>query len=404
MNNYDVIVVGAGASGIISAITIKKSDKIKVLLIDQDSKIARKVSTAGNGRCNLFNINKYKYFGDTDFVNDVLGDNCSGFVSDLLKNIGINSVIDTSGRAYPSTYQAETVVDALKLALSRANVDIHLNEALLDISTATNGFLVLTSKNKYFCKKLILSMGSNAGVKASTNVLEICDSLNLKNIKFEPALCSVECYDTDIINLSGLRVKASISLDFQHKTDGEILFTDYGISGIATMQLSRFIKNDSVLHIDFRESFGFENLDEDDIFDILENRLNSYPNDNAENLLVGLCNRKIARVLLKRANIYIKDTSFKLIKKDDIIKLVKLICDFDVKVKRSRGLQYAQVAKGGVDTSQINPKTMESSIEGLYLTGEELNVDGDTGGYNLMFAFKSGYNAGSDILKKFTRR
>lgn len=404
MNTYDVIVVGAGASGIISAITIKKSDKIKVLLIDQDSKIARKVSTAGNGRCNLFNINKYKYFGDTDFVNDVLGDNCSGFVSDLLKNIGINSVIDNSGRAYPSTYQAETVVDALKLALSRANVDIHLNEALLDISTATNGFLVVTSKNKYFCKKLILSMGSNAGVKASTNVLEIFDSLNLKNIKFEPALCSVECYDTDIINLSGLRVKASISLDFQHKTDGEILFTDYGISGIATMQLSRFIKNDSVLHIDFRESFGFKNLDEDDIFDILENRLNFYPNDNAENLLVGLCNRKIARVLLKRANIYIKDTSFKLIKKDDIIKLVKLICDFDVKVKRSRGLQYAQVAKGGVDTSQINPKTMESSIEGLYLTGEELNVDGDTGGYNLMFAFKSGYNAGSDILKKFTRR
>lgn len=404
MNTYDVIVVGAGASGIISAITIKKSDKISVLIIDQDSKIARKVSTAGNGRCNLYNINKYKYFGDTDFVNDVLGDNCSGFVSDLLKNIGINSVIDNSGRAYPSTYQAETVVDALKLALSRANVDIHLNEALLEISTSTNGFSVVTSENNYFCKKLMLSMGSNAGVKSSTNILEICDSLNLKNAKFEPALCSVECYDTDIINLSGLRVKASISLDFQHKTDGEILFTDYGISGIATMQLSRFIKKDSVLHIDFRESFGFKNLDEDDIFDILENRLNSYPNDNAENLLVGLCNRKITRVLLKRANIYIKDTSFKLIKKDDIIKLVKLICDFDVKVKRSRGLQYAQVAKGGVDTSQINPKTMESSIEGLYLTGEELNIDGDTGGYNLMFAFKSGYNAGSDILKKLTRR
>lgn len=404
MNTYDVIVVGAGASGIISAITIKKSDKIKVLLIDQDSKIARKVSTAGNGRCNLFNINKYKYFGDTDFVNDVLGDNCSGFVSDLLKNIGINSVIDNSGRAYPSTYQAETVVDALKLALSRANVDVHLNEALLDISTSTNGFSVVTSENKYFCKKIILSMGSNAGVKSSTNVLEICDSLNLKNTKFEPALCSIECNDTDIINLSGLRVKASISLDFQHKTDGEILFTDYGLSGIATMQLSRFIKKNSVLHIDFRESFGFKNLDEYDIFDILENRLNSYPNDNVENLLVGLCNRKIARVLLKRANIYIKDTSFKLIKKDDIIKLVKLICDFDVKVKRSRGLQYAQVAKGGVDTSQINPKTMESFIEGLYLTGEELNIDGDTGGYNLMFAFKSGYNAGSDILKKLTRR
>lgn len=404
MNTYDVIVVGAGASGIISAITIKKSDKISVLIIDQDSKIARKVSTAGNGRCNLYNINKYKYFGDTDFVNDVLGDNCSGFVSDLLKNIGINSVIDNSGRAYPSTYQAETVVDALKLALSRANVDVHLNEALLDISTSKNGFSVVTSKNNYFCKKLILSMGSNAGVKASTNVLEICDSFKLKNTKFEPALCSIECSDTDITNLSGLRVKASISLDFQHKTDGEILFTDYGLSGIATMQLSRFIKKDSILHIDFREGFGFKNLDEDDIYDILENRLNSYPNDNAENLLVGLCNRKITRVLLKRANIYIKDTSFKLIKKDDIIKLVKLICDFDVKVKRSRGLQYAQVAKGGVDTSQINPNTMESSIEGLYLTGEELNIDGDTGGYNLMFAFKSGYNAGSDILKKLTRR
>lgn len=404
MNTYDVIVVGAGASGIISAITIKESENLSVLLIDQDSKIARKVSTAGNGRCNLFNINEYKYFGDIDFVNNVLGDNCSCFVSNLLKKIGINSVIDNSGRAYPSTYQAETVVDALKLALSRANVDIHLNETLLDISTSTNGFSVITSENKYFCKKLILSMGSNAGVKTSTNVLEICDSLNLKNINFEPALCSIECYNTDIIKLSGLRIKASISLDFQHNTHGEILFTDYGLSGIATMQLSRFIKKDSVLHIDFRESFGFENLEEANIFDILEDRLNSYPNDNAENLLVGLCNRKIARVLLKRANIYIKNTSFKLIKKDDIIKLVKLICDFDIKVKCSRGLQFAQVAKGGVDTSQINPKTMESSIEGLYLTGEELNIDGDTGGYNLMFAFKSGYNAGSDILKKLTRR
>lgn len=401
MENYDLIIIGAGPSGLFSAITAKLKRNLKILIIEKEKKIAKKISIAGNGRCNIYNVGKYKYFGSPEFANDVLGNNCSKFLESYLKKLGINIITDGEGRAYPSTYQSETVVDVLGLYLERLKIDVHTEELVIDIKIIDDMFYVVTNKDMYRSKIVNLSMGTDASYCIENSTNNLLDKLNIKYFDFLPALCPL-CTDTkDIKTLSGLRVKANIAVDNNAYYSGEVLFTDYGVSGIVSMQVARFVKNKSKLHIDFRESMGLNYYNIEQIYNLLMERKSSFPNDNTDNLMIGLCNKKLARVLMKRAGIYTKNTIFKIITKDAIMELAKIIVDFTLDIFSTRGIKYSQVLSGGVDTKHVNPNTMEHNIKNLYICGEILNVDGDTGGYNLMFALKSGYNAGIAIAKKF---
>lgn len=410
MFNYDVIIVGAGASGLVAAIAAAENGG-SVLIIEQKEKAGKKILATGNGKCNYTNKFQSKECyrsDDSTFVARVLSDFDTDDTLKFFEKLGIFPK-EKNGYIYPNSEQAVSVVSVLLMECERLNIDIIYKEKVKMVTKPD--FTITTighdgSEKTYHSRKLILATGGCASPKLGSDGsgYSLAKSFGHKVIKPLPALVSLMSPDKFCKRVSGVRTQVMVTAFKDAKPlsqeEGEIIFTNYGISGIPIMQLSRYVSKvlDSggsvYLELDLFRQNTLEELGR-----ILVERCENNPNKSIEEMLVGLFNNKLNYIIISEAQLNPETPCYKL-REPDLLKLSRQIKNFKIRINATNTFDFAQVTCGGVSTKEIDSSTMESKIKrGLYLAGELVDVDGTCGGYNLQWAWSSGYVAGKHAYR-----
>ena len=400
--NPDVMIICAGASGMIASVKAAERHK-SVLLLDKNDTPGRKISASGNGRCNMMNSGTLRYYGDQEFADHVLENSTADDIRHFFNQYGLMLASENEGRIYPSTFQSASVLSVLKNAMGINGVQLKSNTTVSSVSRQNDLFTVTdTNGRKWQSTKLIIACGSPAQPKlgGTDNGYALLSSLGHRIIPAVPSLVPLYTDRKSISGLSGIRVRGKVSLYDQnkliHSEEGEILFTEYGISGICVMQCSRFIKDkSSYLSVNFLH--GYYDKPEEFCHE-LKRRRNMYHEYSPVSLLDGVLVSRIAYAVMKQAGVPLKGEKAGELSDELLKAIAETAFHYRISIEGTRGFEYAQVAAGGADCREFDPKTMESTVmSGLYATGEVLNVDGDCGGFNLMFAFSSGLAAGKSV-------
>ncbi len=375
----------------------------EVTVYEAKEKTGKKLLATGNGKCNFTNlVQKDSCYRGTDasFSKQVRETFTVEDTIRFFQNIGIEPK-SKNGYIYPNSEQAVSVADALMLELRARHIKI-INEPVVSIKKQENGFFVKTEQNQQEYATVILCCGSCAGMNKPEEFwgYRLVKQLGHHIAPVFPALVQLRCKEKWFKTIAGVRTEGIIRI-FGDKTKmaeekGELLFTDYGLSGIPVFQISRFAgealqqKKKVSCTLDLLPAYSFAELD-----NLLHMRRNQLKNRTAEEMLTGLSNHKLNYILLKEAGINPLEDSKTAFSEEAIKKLTEAYKQLTCQVTETNPFVNAQVCAGGVDTFELNPKTMESLlVPGLYFAGELVDVDGTCGGYNLQWAWSSGYVAG----------
>lgn len=405
-----VAVIGGGASGLACAVELLRSvndkDEVKVTLIEKLPRVGKKLLVTGNGRCNLTNMNASEsgYRGDTDFAEYALKTITPEKNIEFFNSLGLYTRTEDEGRVYPLSNQASSVLDSLRFECNCLGVEALCDYRAVHLKTVDTGVtqkIIVNNRDRF--DYVVVACGGKAAKVHGTDgdSYELLKMLGHKITPIAPALVSLNC-DEFTKALKGVRsiCKMDLIIDGEktHENYGEVQFTDYGLSGIPIMQLSRFVSmspsNDIYINLDVTPDFT-----EDEIQQYLFNR-REFGTGLCENVLIGLMNKQLCITLLKECSIAPNGKIFEM-SDNDIFKLTKICKCWKIRIKNSRSFDYAQVTAGGADCSQFDPQTMESKlVKNLFCCGEALNIDGDCGGYNLQWAWSSGRLAGQTIAER----
>ncbi len=396
---YDVTIIGAGASGMMSGIIASGNGK-KVIIIEHREQPGKKILATGNGRCNYSNINQLAdnyHCKNKDFVEDVLNQFSQKEMTKFLNENGMLTK-EKNGYLYPRSNQAASIRDFLVSLLEKNGVRIMLNTECSDIKKDDDIFNVVCSGNIIKSRSVIVSTGGMTYKKTGSDGsgYKLLEKMGHTIIPPLPALTALYCKEKIFKELKGIRLDGKIELyvdDTKVSEDtGEIQLTDYGVSGIPVFQVSRFAaislyqKRKVTASVDFLPEIDKKKLNE-----LL------YGNDlNIRQKLYGMVNKKLADVILKHTGID-GNMSIYDVKNKQLKILTDTLKNLHITVYATGDYEHAQVVTGGVDINEIHSNTMESKkIKNLYLTGEVMDVDGLCGGYNLQWAWSTGYIAGTN--------
>lgn len=401
---YDVIIIGAGASGLMAA-AAAASKGARVALLEHKDDIGKKILATGNGRCNFTNtdMSVNKFHGSKALIKNGLAQFNYADTIRFFKEIGIPAY-DNAGYIYPNSRQAASVVAAFRMELMRLHVDVKTGINITDIKPADDrtGYCIQTDKGSFKSKRLIIACGLTASPKLGSDgsLFRQIEALGHHIQKPLPALCGFSCDGLNFKKITGVRCDATVAsvIDGQmtEQNTGELQLADYGISGIPVFQISSLMsraldKGQMVeVIIDFLPAFS-----DDELNGYIKDRsITTTDNRSLNEMLNGLLNNKLLLELIHKSGVS-PDKKGRLLTDDDCKSLTRSIKHTAVSVKKPRGLEFAQVCAGGIYTKEIDVRTLESKIHpGLYFCGELLDVDGICGGYNLQWAWTSGYIAG----------
>lgn len=398
-----VIVVGGGASGLVAAIVA--SNKCDVTIIEKNSNCGKKILVTGNGKCNYFNEDFDVIHYNDLRLNKIITEDNKKMVLGFFEELGIVAKVK-NGYYYPYSNQAVSIQNALLTEIKNRNIKVITDTVVQNIKY-NNNFIIETNNGIYESDKVILATGSIAfySDECLKNGYSIAKKFNHTIKEVLPGLTALRGSESYYKEWNGIRCDAKLSLyiddNFIKEEVGELQLTNYGISGICTMQLSNkcvpYINTNNVhIIINFLDFLGIKN--KDDFKKYLENRNNLLKGRNISELFDSLLNYKLTNLLLKISKINFNKQYDELSKKDIDI-LASNMVNFDFKVVGYNSYKEAQICLGGVSLSEINIDTMESlNQKGLYIVGELLDVNGDCGGFNLGFAFLSGMLAGGDVF------
>lgn len=399
-----VIVIGAGAAGMTAAIYAARQGS-KVIILEHTSKAGKKILSTGNGKCNITNTYQQNscYRGNhSEFAMEVLGAFGVEATLEFMKSIGIFTK-NKNGYIYPRSEQAATVLECLLMELEHLNVEIIYDVQVTSIEKQQEQFQIITNQPEktYKCHKLIFATGSKAAPNTGSDGsgYELAKKMGHKIIKPLPALVQLKCEEGIYKEAAGVRCEAIIKIVSNGEEiaseQGELQITNYGISGIPVMQLSRYavkeldIRKDVWAVIDFLPEFTYEQLCK-----AFTEQINRFPYRTVEEVLNGFLNKKLSSALLREMGIKKRFLASKC-SKEDISVIVEGLKAFETRIIGSNSFKEAQVCQGGVSTLEVDVKTMESKkCAGLYFAGEILDIDGTCGGYNLQFAWGTGAIAG----------
>lgn len=392
-------IIGGGASGMAAAIAASQYPGVQVLLFERQARLGRKLQATGNGRCNLSNIRAgvCGYHGDDPiFADHALNAFDPHQTVAWFKELGLFTVEEDSGRIYPYSDQANSVVDVLRFALDKENISVITGCEIQKIRIEQNGFTVSDGENTYHCEKLIVACGGLAGTKlgGSMSGYKLLGKLGHKCTKLRPALVQIKSAWNGVAALKGVRANCKVQILCNHQiwneSTGELQFTEYGISGPVIFEVSRDVcttKDRWCARIDFLPQITKSEL-------LQELKRRTATSLSAEDLLTGILHNRLGRVLTKAAGISSKSLVLQL-SDHELETVVRTVKEFEIELTEPLGMDSAQVTAGGIFTSQFDPHTMESKlVPGLYACGEVLDIDGDCGGYNLQWAWSSGRLAG----------
>lgn len=401
---YDVIIIGAGASGLMAA-AVAASKGARVALLEHKDDIGKKILATGNGRCNFTNtdMSVNKFHGSKALIKKGLSQFNYADTIRFFKELGIPAY-DNAGYIYPNSRQAASVVAAFRMELMRFHVDVKTGINITDIKPADDrtGYCIQTDNGSFKSKRLIIACGLTASPKLGSDgsLFRQIEALGHHIQKPLPALCGFSCDGLNFKKITGVRCDATVAsvIDGQmtEQNTGELQLADYGISGIPVFQISSLMsralnKGQKVeVIIDFLPAFS-----DDELNGYIKDRsITTTDNRSLNEMLNGLLNNKLLLELIHKSGVS-PDKKGRLLTDDDCKSLTRSIKHTAVSVKKPRGLEFAQVCAGGIYTKEIDVRTLESKIHpGLYFCGELLDVDGICGGYNLQWAWTSGYIAG----------
>jgi hypothetical protein len=414
IERFDCAVIGAGASGMMAAITAARCGR-RVLLIEHGKKAGRKLLATGNGKCNFTNayMDVSCYHGD-DSLFPLLDCFSKDETISFFHEIGVYPK-EKKGYYYPNSEQAAAVVGALEKELKRLHVTLLLETEIFGITNKTTSgirendktgsnhnydFLLETSAGKYQTRTLVFATGLLASPKLGSDgsSFDLIKGFGHHFTKIVPALCGFYADGLDWKSIAGVRCDACVTVYVEGKAvasdTGELQLTDYGISGIPVFQVSRYAslalaqKKKVEASIRFLPELSVETLQQEFAFRLGR----SSSGMEAYDLLDGLLNQKLIPVLLRKAGLSERERVTDL---EHIRPLAKLLSDCRITLVKPRDYAFAQVCAGGIDTKDIYTDTLMSRlVPGLFFCGELLDVDGICGGYNLQWAWSSGYVAG----------
>lgn len=406
-NHFHTIIVGAGASGLMAACELSRAID-SILVLEQMNAPGKKILATGNGKCNMTNLNMEDgcFRGTAQpFAMYGLSVMSPENLRDYFYEMGLFT-IERNGYVYPVTEQAKSVLNTLLFSLSKKNIPIRTGEKVTKIHPIKDHLFEIETSNRTYCSKnVVLACGGKANPKLGSDGsgYELAKQLGLRVIKPMPALTAL-CSSKKIFkNLSGVRSKGCLTYftaDGHYlKEQGEMQLAAYGISGIPVFQISRYVINDlekkkeCEVEFDFFPEYTFQEL---------KNVLKDFrriPGMNCHDILSGLIHEKWVPVLLLESGINGKDAPDKVPEKK-WNKLIQLMKQYPIPINGFRDFDFAQACQGGVCGTELTPSMESRKHKGLYITGELADVDGTCGGYNLHWAFTSGYIAGKSIAEK----
>ena len=395
----NVCVIGGGAAGMMAAITAADCGHT-VTLLERQSRVGRKLMATGNGRCNLTNQHAAPahYHGeDSDFCAYALSAFDVEATLDWFAGHGLVTVTEDSGRVYPYSNMAGSVLDVLRYALEHPAIDLRAGCTVSRIRRRGNGFTVETDQGSVSADKVILCAGGAAGSKVGgvMDGYQLAKQLGHHRTALYPSLVQLKTDPTYPRALKGVKAEAAVTIrrgsEVLAENRGEILFTEYGVSGPAIFEVSRAAATGGeglTVELDFLPDW-----DDGSTTNWLQQRRDNAAGREAGTLLAGTLHSRLGQMVCKAAGF--TNQSADTLTDRDLQKITRCLRRFTLEIQGVCGFDQAQVTAGGLRTDEFDPQTMESRlVPGFYACGEVLDIDGDCGGYNLQWAWSSGRLAG----------
>lgn len=392
-------IIGGGASGMAAAIAAAENPEAEVLLLERQARLGRKLQATGNGRCNLTNMHALEkgYHGDNStFSYSVLSKFPPEETLKWFRGLGLVTTVETSGRVYPYSDQANSVLDVLRFALEKPNIKVMTGCEVEKTRKTADGFVIETTESTFLCDKLIVACGGLAGTKLGGTMsgYKILRSMGHHCTRLRPSLVQIKTDWKSIAGLKGVRANchATICCDNQlfSESEGEIQFTEFGLSGPVIFEISRDVcqkKGSWCCKLDL-----IPDISEDQLFMELCRRKST--GLTASDLFTGILHNRLGRVLVQTAEISLQQLVSQLME-TELMAAAHLAKQLKIHLTEPMGMDCAQVTAGGIVSDEFDASTLESKlVPGLFACGEVLDVDGDCGGYNLQWAWSSGRIAG----------
>ena len=406
-----IAIIGAGAAGIMACITAKRLNKnIQIDLFDANKGIGKKILASGNGRCNISNssITFKNYIGENpDFVNFALKEFDFKAFEKFCKSIGLLLDVKESCKVYPLSNEAKSVTNLLELALNELGVNIYLESFVRDIEKVDEKFNIKLDEKEYKgYEKVLISNGLGAAPQLNANEsgLEIASKFGHTYNPTYPSLVGLKTDNTYNGKLQGVKKECNVSLfvngNLEQEIFGDVLFTSYGVSGFAILDISQLAVLNLSSYQDVKIAINFfPKINKNDLADQIQSLLKTVPNQRVVDILTGMVSNKIAPVLLDICKINL-DTKASEINAKQIKAISYQLNQWKMKIIDTQGFAHAEASGGGVRTIEVDNRTYESKlVKNLYFAGEVLDIVGNRGGFNLHFAWASGYLVGKSLIK-----
>lgn len=404
-----IAIIGAGASGMIAAITAARSGA-DVTVFERNDRVGKKLLATGNGQCNLTNLNcDYTHFHGENphFVDNVFRSFSIKDTIDFFNSLGVLTVAENDGRMYPRTYQASTILDVLRFELELCGITVKNQTPIISVKKNRLDFTLQSEDTRFTSDIVIIACGSRASPQlgGTSSGIEILKNLGHSSTDIFPVLVPLKTDFPHSRHLKGTKVLAEISLIIDGKMStkeyGEVLFTDYGLSGPPVIQLS--IPVNTALHQSKKvmctvDLFPDKTLNE--LIEYLHKRISDKSTFSIETSLIGFINKRLIASVIHESGIADVKKMALGINSNEIIRIATTVKKWTFRITGSLSWNDAHVCAGGIKTSEFNSTTMESKlVKGLYAIGEVLDITGDCGGYNLQWAWSSGVVAGRSASK-----
>lgn len=401
-----VLVIGGGASGMMAAISAARQGAA-VTIYEKTDRVGKKILATGNGKCNLTNLvmgPEHYYTSAPQKLKECLEIFSAEDTMQFFQSLGL-MLRDREGYVYPYCEQAAVVLDVLRRALEEQKIILKTSVTEIRITADIKGcYHIFSSVGREAFDAVILACGSKAGIKNADDAgYTYAKAFGHKIHTLYPALVQIRCRESFFKSISGVRCKAKITLFADDKTisseQGELQWTDYGVSGIPVFQISRFISRylEEKKKVDISIDF-LPNMRKEEWITFCKERMKLYKGKTAEEFLLGILHKKISMLMLKESGL--KPTDILNPKDaDSLVKLCNSMKDFHVTPVGVNSFEHAQVCRGGVAFEELDKNLQSLYQPNLYICGEMIDIDGKCGGYNLQWAWTSGYIAGTAASK-----
>lgn len=410
MLRYDTIIVGGGASGLTAGIMLgRKQPKNRILIIEKQNRVGKKLLSTGNGTCNISNENPHitRYHGNTGLAEKVLTRFSPLDTVAFFQTLGVHCVKRPDGKYYPRCEQAAAVLTQMRWELDGLGVEQLCDATVCGLQPQKDTVLVLTDKGNFTANTVLVAAGGAAAPQLGGGVdgYGLLTALGHHKTPLFPSIVQLRTPTDYVKAMKGMRITATVTIQAngqQRQDTDEVLFTEYGVSGPAVMQVSRVAsdwerqkKGNCTLTIDL-----FPDMTKEQLTALLQQQ-KDLKNRTLEDFLTGLVNKRVGQTLLRAAGFSLS-AAVETLTSRDINRIAQTLKGWEFPVLGTKGFSGAQVTAGGIQGNEFDPDTLESRIcPRVFAAGEILDVDGDCGGFNLQFAFASAFVAANGIAKKW---